>query len=344
VTDPLYAVLPGDIDDPAAPSGGNTYDRRVLTGLAASRPVHEIAAGGPWPYPAAEHLRELSAALAAVPAGATVLLDGLVGCAAPEAVEAHAARLRLVVLVHLPLGDETGASPQLPARERRALHAAHAVVATSEGAARRIEALHDLRPGSVHAAPPGVDPAPLAEGSPDGRRLLCVAAVTPRKAQDVLVDALARLDDLAWECVCVGALDRDPAYTARVTGRSERVRFAGARTGAALEATYAAADLLVLPSRAETYGMVVTEALARGVPVLGTRVEGVPEAIGRAPGGAVPGGLVPPGDVESLATALRGWLTDPGLRASWRAAARERRATLRGWDETTRRLSEVLAR
>ena len=342
MTDPLYAVLPGDIDDPAAPSGGNTYDRRVLSGLAATREVCEIAVAGPWPYPGPEQIHELTAALAAVPAGATVLLDGLVGCAVPEIVAAHAGRLRLVMLVHLPLGDETGAAPELPARERRALHAAYAVVATSEGAARRIETLHDLPRDSVHVAPPGVDAAPLAEGSPDGHRLLCVAAVTPRKAQDVLVEALARLGDLAWECVCVGALDRDPAYTARVTGLGERVRFVGTRTGAALQDTYAASDLLVLPSRAETYGMVVTEALARGLPVLGTRVPGVPEAVGRAPDGTVPGALVPPGDVESLATALRGWLTDPGLRASWRTAARARRGTLRGWDETTRRLSEVL--
>ncbi|UQU62083.1 glycosyltransferase family 4 protein [Couchioplanes caeruleus] len=344
MTDPLYAVLPGDIDDPAAPSGGNTYDRRVLTGLAASRPVHEIAVAGPWPHPGAEQARELDDAVRALPDGATVLMDGLVAGAVPEIVEAHAARLRQVVLVHLPLGDETGAAPELPARERRTVRAADAVVATSEGAARRIEALHGLRPGTVHVAPPGVEPAPLTEPGPHGRRLLCVAAVTPRKAQDVLVDALIRIDDLPWRCVCVGALDRDPAFAARVTARGGRTRFIGPRTGAALDAQYAAADLLVLPSRAETYGMVVTEALARGIPVLGTEVEGVPEAVGRAPDGTVPGGLVPPGDVESLATALRRWLTDADLRAAWRTSARARRETLRGWDETTRRLSEVLDR
>ncbi|GGQ59355.1 glycosyltransferase family 4 protein [Couchioplanes azureus] len=343
MTDPLYAVLPGDIDDPAAPSGGNTYDRRVLDRLAATRAVHEIAVAAPWPYPSQDDEARLAGELRALPGGATVLLDGLVACAAPAVVEEQAGRLRLVVLVHLPLGDEPGAAPELPARERRTLHAAHAVVATSAGAARRLEQLHDLPAGGVHVAPPGVDPAPEAAGSAAGHRLLCVAAVTPRKAQDVLVEALRTLDDLAWECVCVGALDRDPGFAARVRARAgERVRFPGTRGGAALAACYAGADLLVLPSRAETYGMVVTEALARGIPVLATRVEGVPEAIGRAPDGTVPGGLVPPGDVQSLAGALRRWLTDEGLRRDWRCAARARRGTLRGWDETTRRLSEVL--
>jgi glycosyltransferase involved in cell wall biosynthesis len=350
VTAALHVVLPGGIDDPAAPSGGNTYDRRVLTGLAATHDVHEIAVAAAWPYPAEPARSALARTLAQLPPGATVLLDGLVGCAVPELLEPLAGRLRLVVLVHLPLGDETGLSPaeaaELTARERRALHAAAAVVATSEGAARRLETLHDLPSGSVHVAAPGVDPAPLAEPGPDGSRLLCVAAVTPRKAQDVLVRALHSVADLPWTCTLVGALDRAPGYVDRVRELAGvtpgRVELAGTRTGDALANTYATADLLVLPSLAETYGMVVTEALARGVPVLGTQVAGVPEALGTAPDGTLPGDLVPPGDPEALAAALRRWLTDPALRRDRRAAAVARRAGLRGWDETTRLLSEVL--
>ncbi|WP_082772077.1 glycosyltransferase family 4 protein [Actinoplanes sp. TFC3] len=341
-TRPLWAVLPGGIDDPAAPSGGNTYDRRVLTGLAATRRVHEIAVDGGWPQPSAAGLDKLAAALTGIPDESLVLLDGLVACAAPEVVEAQARRLHQVILVHLPLGDEVGASHQLSAGEGRALRAAAAVVATSDGAARRIEGLHDLRPGSVHVAPPGVDPAPEAIPSPGGNRLLCVAAVTPRKGLDVLAAALTELAGLDWRCTCVGAVDRDPAYTRRVSTINGHIRFAGTRTGAALDEMYARADLLLLPSRAETYGMVVTEALARAIPVLGTQVQGVPEALGTAPDGTVPGALLPPGDAGALARALRHWLTDPGLRQQWRTAARARRPSLRGWDETTRRLSEVL--
>jgi glycosyltransferase involved in cell wall biosynthesis len=211
---------------------------------------------------------------------------------------------------------------------------------TSAGAARRLVSRHDLPAGRVHVAAPGVDPAPLASPSPDGGRLLCVAAVTPRKGQDVLVDALSRCDDLAWTCVCVGALDRAPSFAQPLRGG--RVQFAGTRAGADLDRSYAEADLLVLPSRAETYGMVVTEALARGVPVLGTAVDGVPEALGAAPDGTLPGALIAPGDADELAKALRAWLTDAGLRDRWRSAARDRRATLQGWDETTRLVSDVL--
>jgi glycosyltransferase involved in cell wall biosynthesis len=121
------------------------------------------------------------------------------------------------------------------------------------------------------------------------------------------------------------------------------VSFVGPRIGADLERIYAGADLLVLPSRAETYGMVVTEALARGVPVVATDVGGVAEALGHGADGTRPGVLVPPEDAAALAGALRAWLGDGHLRARLRRAARERRKALFGWSTTTSRLADVLA-
>ena len=335
MTIPLWVVLPGGVDDPATPSGGNRYDRAVCDRLAGSRDVHEIAVFGGWPRPSSSESGALARALADIPDKSTVLIDGLVGCGVPEILEPEANRLRLVVLVHLPLGDEGSSAADLVPLERRALHAAAQVVATSAGAARRLIELHDLPPDRVFVAPPGVDRAPVAAPSAGGGRLLCVAAVTHRKGQDVLVEALRQLDDLSWTCTFVGANDGSRKDSARV-------RYAGPRTGDDLDASYAEADLLVLPSRAETYGMVVTEALARAIPVLGTQVNGVPEALGAAPDGTVPGLLVPPGDPDALARALRDWLTDPDLRQRWRAAALARRETLRDWDFTTRLLNEVL--
>ena len=339
---PLFVVLPGDIDDPGTPSGGNRYDRRVIDELRRDREVHEIALSGQWPRPGDP---ELAAQLDKLPDGAEVLLDGLVACGVPEQIEPSAARLRLTVLVHLSLADEIGLSPEqaaeLTALERRTLHAATSVVTTSEGAARRLMERHHLPVAKAVVAPPGVDPAPVAVPDGSGRRLLCVAAVIPRKGQDVLVAALDTLRDLDWQCTLAGSVTRDPAYV-RSIGTDPRVELAGIRTGAALDAAYAGSDLLVLPSRAETYGMVVTEALARAVPVLGTAVDGVPEALGLAPGGERPGLLVPPDDPAALAGALRDWLTDPHLRHRLRTAAAERRAALTGWDQTARDLTKGL--
>ena len=331
----LWVVLPSSVDDPAAPSGGNRYDRAVCDRLARSRDVHELAVFGGWPRPSSSERGALAGVLADIPDKSAVLLDGLVACGVPEILEPEAQRLRLIVLVHLPLGDESAAAADLVPLERRVLLAAAQVVATSAGAARRLIELHDLPPNRVFVAPPGVDRAPIAVPRADGGRLLCVAAVTHRKGQDVLVEALRQLEDLPWTCTFVGGNDGTQE-------ESGRVRFVGARTGDALDSSYADADLLVLPSRAETYGMVVTEALARGIPVLGTQVNGVPEALGTAPDGTLPGLLVPPGDAGALAAALRDWLTDPDLRQRWRRAAADRRETLRDWDETTRLLNEVL--
>ncbi|MFJ8588831.1 glycosyltransferase family 4 protein [Streptomyces sp. NPDC093595] len=361
--------MPGAVDDPAAPSGGNTYDRRVCRDLpAVGWQVHEHVVAGDWPSPAPAARAELARLLRESSDGTLFLLDGLVACAAPDVVVSEAERLRMAVLVHLPLGDETGLAPELAAArdagERRTLHAVAAVVATSHWAAERLVDHHGLPSERVHVAAPGADVAPLAPGSAPGGppgagpgtacgtgsapRLLCVASVTPRKGQAELVEALAAVTDLPWSCVCVGGLEQDPDYVDVVRkriarhGLDDRVQLAGPRSGPMLNASYAGADLLVLASRAETYGMVVTEALARGVPVLATSVGGVPEALGRAPDGGVPGVLVPPDDPEALAAALRRWLGEPAERHRAKVAARRRRTALAGWETTARSLAKVL--
>jgi len=165
----------------------------------------------------------------------------------------------------------------------------------------------------------------------------------------VLLAALASIMDLSWRCVCVGTLTRDPGFVERLDrqardgGIGDRVRFTGPRTGVDLDVAYATADALVLATRAETYGMVVTEALARGLPVVATTAGGVPEALGCGADGSRPGLLVPPGDPEALAAALRCWLGDTVLRQRLRHVARERRVTLPGWHATAVQLSRILA-
>ena len=319
----VYAVLPNDIDDPASPSGGNRYDRRLLTGLAAlGWSVREIAVPGAWPNPSDEDLGGLAAALVSVPDGGVVLVDGLVGSAAAGVLVPAAARLRMVLLVHLPL-DTPG--------EAAVLAAARAVVTTSP--CTRL-------PVPVQVATPGVDPVPLATPSPAGDRLLCVGAVAAHKGQDRLADALAAVPE-PFSCTYVGSLTREPDFVAALRTRlDDRIGLAGALTGPELAAAYAGADLLVSASRGETYGMVATEALARGIPVLAVRVGGLPVALGHAPDGSVPGLLVEP---DELTGAVRRWLTDAPLRERLRRSALDRRETLTGWDVTARIVSGVLA-
>jgi glycosyltransferase involved in cell wall biosynthesis len=348
----VHVVVPEGIDDPARPSGGNLYDRRVCDGLAAlGWTVHQHPIAGDWPRAGPTGHAAVAGAVRQIPDGAVVVLDGLIASAAPEALVPHAHRLRQVVLVHMPLGHRPSHDDAraVRARERAVLAGATAVVTTSAWSRQRLEELYALPTGRMRVAEPGVDAADLATGTDAGDALLCVAAVTPEKGHDVLVDALATAKDLAWRCACVGSLDRDPAFADGVRRRAsegglgDRVRFAGPRTGADLDRAYAGADLLVLASHAETYGMVIAEALARGLPVIAAEVGGVTEALGHGDGGTRPGLLVAPGDPAAFGAAVRAWLRDAELRERLRRAARERRESLRGWSATTSVLAGILA-
>ncbi len=363
----VHVVVPAGIDDSRQPSGGNRYDRRMLDGLAQSGwHVVEHRAPGDWPAAGAAGARWLTDRLNAVPPDMPVIVDGLIGSAAVEPMLAASRRLRLVPLVHMPLGDaalgdparadparaDPAADHRVRAGERAVLASAAAVLTTSDWTRQHLIDRYALSPDRVVVARPGVDPAPLAPGSATGAEVLCVAAVIPGKGQRDLVAALAQLPDLSWRCTLVGSLTRDPGYVADLrqcaarAGLEGRLRLAGPRQGVELKTSYASADVFVLPSRAETYGMVVVEALARGLPVIATDVGGLPEAFRGAVGaprrGGDPGLLVPPGDAEELAAALRRWLTDAPLRHRLRANAARRRAELADWRSTIGVIDELL--
>jgi glycosyltransferase involved in cell wall biosynthesis len=360
----VHFVVPDGIDDRARPSGGNAYDRHVCRELGAlGWSVHEHAAPGRWPTPDPGALGALAAVTRRIPDGALALVDGLIASTAPEVLVPLARRLRLVVLVHMPLGHRPalrhgvapghrpadGAAGEIRTRERAVLQAAAAVVTTSQWSRERLLGLYPLAPDRVHVAEPGVDRADPAIGTAHGGELLCVAAVTVEKGHDVLVEALLSMSGQSWRCRCVGSVDRDPELVedlrrrALEGGLSDRVSFPGPSTASDLHRAYAAADLVVVASRAETYGMVLTEALARGLPVVTTEVGGVTEALGYGADGVRPGLLVGPGDPAALAAALRAWLGDAELRGRLRRAARERCESLRGWSATAAALARVLA-
>ncbi|ROP42780.1 glycosyltransferase family 4 protein [Pseudokineococcus lusitanus] len=341
----LRLVVPAPWD---AVSGGSAYDRALVVALRARRADVEVAVvDGAWPAPDGAARDALAAALA--DDGREVVLDGLLA-AAPEAVaRAVAAGVRVHVLVHLPLAREGGLDAATAvardAVERVTLAAATSVLATSAWAAADLRARHGL--AHVGVAVPGVDPAPRSPGSAatGAPLLLQLAAVGPRKDQLGVVAALARLADRPWTAVLAGPV-ADARYAAAVdaavagAGLAGQVSRPGAVRGRDLARLWSAADLLLLPSRAETWGMAVTEALVRGVPaVVGAGTGAVEALLGDLPPRAgrddVPGAVVPPGDVDALAAAVRRLLGDSGAPAR-RAAARRRAALLArgGWDAT----------
>jgi hypothetical protein len=337
----MVMVVPADLD---TPTGGNIYDRSLAVALSdLGAEVEQRPVDGRWPVATSSDRDRLTELLQG---DGPVLVDGLLACGAPESVAAAvAAGARVHVLVHLPLALETGLTAAgaavLEALERQSLHAATGVLATSQWAADDLRKRHDL--DTVAVALPGTDPAPAATGSTPPR-LLHLATVSPRKDQLGVVEALALVQDLPWTADLVGVLDADPAYTAQVRaaidrhGLGERVRLTGPAGGATLHAVWDSSDLLLLPSYAETWGMVVTEALARGLPAVVGRDTGAEEALGRTRAGVVPGAVVAPGDPTALAAAVRDLLGSGRERAL--AAAADRSTELTRWSDTAR---DVLA-
>jgi glycosyltransferase involved in cell wall biosynthesis len=343
----LDFVYPGDL---ATLTGGYRYDRRMIEGLRAAGwqvACHALDAGFPAPSTAA--LRDASAQLAAIPDGRLTVVDGLALGAMPEVAEVHARRLRLVALIHHPLADETGLAPddadRLRQSERRSLSAARRVIVTSRATARALDGF-GVSAGRIDVVEPGTDRVPLARGSegPD-LRLLCVGAITPRKGHAVLIDALARVADRAWHLVCVGSLERSPAAVAALReridalGLSGRVTLAGEKGEDAIGAYYDQADVFVLASFHEGYGMVLAEALARGLPIVSTRAGAIPDTVPRDAGL-----LVPPGDVAALADALALLIDDSVQRARLVGGARAARERLPSWTAACDGFAAALAR
>ncbi len=336
----LHLVVPGPL---TRHTGGSIYDARMAAGmqrLGWRVTVHEL--DGRFPDADAIARQELAKALSKIPEGARALIDGLALGALPDVVHAHGDRLRILALVHHPLADETGLSTADQERfrrtERAALRCCVGIVTTSQFTASRLKALGVAEAG-VRAVPPGTEPAKTATGPRAGAapRLLCVGAVTPRKGHDVLIDALHRLQHLSWSCVCVGSLRDHPAHSRTVLDQAaaaelgDRIEFVGECDAEALDRYYDSSSLFVLASHYEGFGMVLTEALARGLPVVSTTGGAIPEAV---PDDAAV--LVAPGDGEALAGALEGVLVNPdGARrlADMAAAARLVAPRLPTWDQ-----------
>jgi glycosyltransferase involved in cell wall biosynthesis len=342
----IAIVVPGSI---AQRSGGYEYDRRIVAGLRArgwAVDVHEIA--GAFPRPSATSLETAAQTLAAIPDGSLVLADGLAFGAMPAEVEREGRRLNFVALVHLPLAAHPGITRQEAARfeedERRALAAARGCIVSGAMTAGAIEA-YDVRRERIGVVEPGTDRAPLARGSRNPLHLVSVAAITPGKGHAILLRALAPLSQRPWRLTCAGSLDRDPATAARVRelveGEQlrERVALVGELDSTELAALYDSADIFVHASLHETYGMVVAEALARGVPVVGSATGAMPDLVG-----SDAGLLVPPGNVAALADALSSVLDDADVRDRMTAGARRVRDRLPTWDDAVDRMLNVLAR
>jgi glycosyltransferase involved in cell wall biosynthesis len=338
----VFAV-PGDL---ATPTGGYGYDRRMIAELGdLGWQIDLINLGEGFPSPDASTRASAEALLLAVPTGRSIVVDGLALGVLPETAARLAGRNPLLALVHHPLALEWGLSAAqadaLRASERAALAAVQGVVVTSAATARLVASDYAVPAERIVVARPGSDPAPLAQGSHDGIvQLLSVGAVVPRKGFDVLIAALATLTDLPWRLTIAGDRTRDPNAAVRLDADiaryalADRITAPGAVSPQHLATLYTEADIFVLASRFEGYGMAYAEAVAHGLPIIGTNAGAIPDTV---PADA--GLLVASGDVAALAQALRRVIGDAGLRRQLADAARAAAPRLPTW----RRQAEIFA-
>lgn len=337
-------AVPGDL---ATPTGGYGYDRRMIAELGdLGWQVDLINLGDGFPWPSEATRTSALTQLLASPAGCGIVVDGLALGVLPEAARQLTGRNPLLALVHHPLALEAGLSEDqaiaLRDSERAALSAVQGAVVTSAATARLVAADYGVPAENITVARPGSDPAPLAPGSRDGIvRLLSVGAVVPRKGFDVLIAALAGLSDLPWQLTIAGDRTRDLNAAARLDADiaahalEDRVAVLGAVSAQHLAGLYAEADVFALASHFEGYGMAYAEAVAHGLPVIGTTGGAIPDTV---PPNA--GLLVPPGDMPALAKALRQVIGDSDLRRRLMDGARVAAPQLPTW----RQSAEILAR
>jgi glycosyltransferase involved in cell wall biosynthesis len=342
---PLVVIVPGRLE---ARTGGYEYDRRIVGGLReAGWSVEARELDGSFPRPTGAALDAAARVLERVPDGMTVLIDGLALAAMPDAIECASARLRIVALVHLPIAAEIGLDAETAAAfrcsERRALAASSLVVVTGRSSIPAIEA-YGIRRERIALVEPGTAPAPLARGSQGGRlQLLCVATLNPGKGHAILFRALRSIVDQDWRLTCAGSLERDPATVRqlrdqlRSDGLDGHVALAGELDQAPLDAWYDRADLFVLATLGESYGMAVAEALARGLPIVSTRTGAIPDLAGDEAGR-----LVAAGDEQAFAAALREVVADPQLRTRLAEGARRRRDRLPSWETAVKNMAALL--
>lgn len=345
----LHFLVPGDWQ---LPTGGYTYDRRMAGALQAlGWEVRAEPISGSWPNPDATLLDRTHQWLQSLAADSLVLADGLAFGAMPGLASAHAHRLRWLALVHHPLHLETGlddaARQYLRTSETQALQHARGVVVTSHPTVRDVAAL-GVPAHRIAVVEPGTDPRlnSAVAGQPVDAgpvRLLCVATVTPRKGHAVLLEALGSLAGGAWELHNVGSLERDPSHARQVMEMASsgpcarQVVWHGEVNDAGLLEHYARADVFVLPSLHEGFGMVVTEAVAHGLPVLTTDGGALADTL---PAGA--GLCVPAGNPAALRDALDRLINDPALRQQLAAGARAAALKLPDWNAQAARLSQWL--
>ena len=350
----LIFVYPGDLD---SPTGGYAYDRHIIHGLRdLGWQIQLLGLGEGYPFPSPAQLEKAEQLLLSLTPGVPMVVDGLALGALPSLAAAIAERHPLIALVHHPLAFEFGLSDSqialLKQSEMQALHHAVKVIANSPATARDLNRHYGVHLDKIEVVLPGTDRihalAAKIQGN-SGRlnevRLLSVGSIIPRKGFHHLIEALAPLADLPWTLSIAGDTTRHPSAYADLMADINRfhlkgrVKVLGAVSNEELESLYSQADVFVLASLFEGYGMVYAEAMAYGLPIIATKGGAIADTV---PPEA--GLLLTPGDVPGLSHAILTLINDPFYRARLASGALYAAAQQPTWEQAVQRFASALSR
>jgi glycosyltransferase involved in cell wall biosynthesis len=323
-------------------TGGYLYNARLIAGLRdRGMEVDEIVACGASP----REQRFAARRFAFDPSMFdVVVVDALARIVVAPHLDHWRAIRPLVALVHELPGVASGEPDREREQEEPLLRADRLVAVSGHG--RSVLLGRGVSAERISVVPPGFDGVTahgLSSGSSGGPlRALCVAQWIPRKDIMTLVEAWMLHERPGAVLELVGETDADPAYAARVWTALEAaspgsIAVSGRVDDAGLGAAYASADLFVLPSRYEGYGIVYAEALACGLPVIACNVGPLPELVGKEAGV-----LIAPDNARELCAALDLLLGDPALRARMSAAAIRRASGLPRWEDAIAGFEAIL--
>jgi glycosyltransferase involved in cell wall biosynthesis len=345
----LALIVPGPIDQV---TGGYIFARQIVGDLRARGDhvsVVELAGDFPDADPAAHDAA--AKALADLPDGSIAVIDGLGLLGFSDCLAAEAQRLKLIGFVHHALADETGLTvrktAQYQAAEQRLLPLLRGIVCPSQNTAD-VLINYGVDRERIAVTPPGTTKAVSSrkrEKFHAQLRLLSVATITPRKGHRLLIEALAGIDRETWRLDCIGSLTRDLDYVAGLRDLITRnrletnVRLLGEHQPPQLPLAYDEADLFVLPSFHEGYGMAFAEALSYGLAIIATTGGAIPYTVPESAGI-----LVPPGDVDALREALDRAIGDRKLLAELSEGARRAGAALPDWPQAVGQWRDAVLR
>jgi glycosyltransferase involved in cell wall biosynthesis len=326
-------------------TGGYLYNMRMIEGLEQKGYSVNIF-GTDWPWNIKSDLEKISLFhFEKLAVGSCIIIDSLVLARLRSVVEKFSTRLTFIGLIHLPVSYQYtyGEFGRISHEELIALRQMKQLIVTGRFTYDLLWKA-GLNAARIRVVEPGTDQFPRKthyKSVPS--ELLCIANYSAIKAHDILIRSLSRLASRDWTLHLYGDIGHDKEYSSGIYSLIEqlhlekRVIMHGIAGRDEITAIFLLADLFVMPSLFESYGMALTESLAHGVPVLTTRTGNIPHTV--PPGMGI---LVEPGNEEELTHAIRSLMDEPSKYASLCSTASQYHYLARSWDQAVMEFERII--